>query len=53
MGKFVKPDELVGILEKINFKLDSLDGLKFNVITDEWKLSSDKSINYIGKFIKG
>ena len=25
---------------------------KFNLITDEWKLSSDKSINYIAKFIK-
>ena len=49
--KFIKPDELVNILSKHNLKLDSLDGMKFNLIKDEWKLSSDKSINYIGKFI--
>ena len=24
----------------------------FNILNDEWHLSSDKSINYIGKFIK-
>ena len=50
--KFIKPNKLVDILEKSNFKLDKLDGMKFNLITDEWKLSSDKSINYIAKFIK-
>ena len=50
--KFVKPNDLVDILRKYNLKLDSLDGMKFNLIKDEWKLSSDKSINYIGKFIK-
>ena len=49
--KFIKPDELVNILSKHNLKLDSLDGMKFNLIKDEWNLSSDKSINYIGKFI--
>ncbi len=50
--KFIKPNKLVDILEKSNLKLDKLDGMKFNLITDEWKLSSDKSINYIAKFIK-
>ncbi|MDC3114504.1 bifunctional 2-polyprenyl-6-hydroxyphenol methylase/3-demethylubiquinol 3-O-methyltransferase UbiG [Candidatus Pelagibacter sp.] len=50
--KFVKPEELISLLKKCNFSLDSLDGMKFNIIKDEWKLSSDKSINYIGKFIK-
>ena len=50
--KFVKPSELVNVLKKYNLKLDSLDGMKFNLIKDEWKLSSDKSINYIGRFIK-
>ena len=50
--KFVKPNDLVDILRKYNLKLDSLDGMKFNLVKDEWKLSSDKSINYIGKFIK-
>jgi 2-polyprenyl-6-hydroxyphenyl methylase / 3-demethylubiquinone-9 3-methyltransferase len=50
--KFVKPIDLISLLKKYNFKLDSLDGLKLNLIENEWKLSSDKSINYIGKFIK-
>ena len=50
--KFVKPDDLINLLQKNNLKLDKLDGMKFNLITDKWKLSSDKSINYIAKFIK-
>ena len=50
--KFVKPDDLIDILKKYDLKLDALNGIKFNLIKDEWKLSSDKSINYISKFIK-
>ena len=50
--KFVKPNDLVNLLKKYNLELDSLDGMKFNLIKDEWKLSSDKSINYIARFIK-
>ena len=50
--KFVRPDDLSNILKKYNFELDKLDGMKFNIIKDEWSISSDKSINYIGKFIK-
>ena len=50
--KFVKPEELINILKKYNLKLDKLEGMKFNLIKDEWMLSSDKSINYISKFIK-
>ena len=50
--KFVKPDHLTGILNKYNLKLESLNGMKFNLIKDEWCISSDNSINYIGKFIK-
>ena len=50
--KFIKPDDLENILKKHGLKLESLDGMKFNLIKDEWSLSLDKSINYIGKFIK-
>ncbi len=50
--KFVKPENLVKILKKYDLKLDSLDGMKFNIIKDEWNLSKDKSVNYIGKFIR-
>ena len=50
--KFVEPKRLIEILRKNKFKLDKLDGMKFNIIKDEWKKSSDKSVNYIAKFIK-
>ena len=50
--KFVKPEELVEILEKHNLKLEFLDGMKFNLINDKWSISSDKSVNYIGMFVK-
>ena len=51
-NKFVKPEELISILKKNNFKLEKVDGMKFNILTDKWKISEDKSINYITKFIK-
>ena len=50
--KFVKPEELIRISQKNNLKLKKLDGMKFNLLTDEWKLSSDKSVNYIAQFKK-
>jgi len=50
--KFIKPEYLIDLLEKYKLRLDALDGMKFNLIKDEWSISSDKSINYIGKFIK-
>jgi len=50
--KFVKPEDLIKILENYNLELNELIGMKFNLIKDEWSLSSDKSVNYIGKFIK-
>ena len=33
-------------------KIEKLDGMKFNLLKDEWKMSKDKSVNYIAKFIK-
>ena len=50
--KFLKPEDLTLILKKNNLNLDKVDGMKFNIFTDKWSLSSDKSINYIAKFIK-
>ena len=50
--KFVKPEDLIKILEKYELKLNKLDGMKFNLIKDEWSMSSDTSINYISQFIK-
>ena len=50
--KFVKPEDLKKILIKNNLKLEQLDGMNFNIIKDEWSVSSDTSINYIVKSIK-
>jgi len=50
--KFLKPEELISILKKNDFSVERLDGMKFNILTDKWSISKDKSINYIGKFIK-
>ena len=50
--KFVKPEELKKILMKYNMSLNKLDGMYFSVIKNEWSLSTDLSVNYIGKFTK-
>ena len=50
--KFVKPDELINFLNKFNLKLTDLKGVKFDLLNNDWKFSSDTSVNYIAKFIK-
>jgi len=50
--KFIKPEELISILEKNNFKLDKINGMNFNLIKNKWSVGNDKSVNYIAKFIK-
>ena len=50
--KFVKPEDLKNILIKYNLSLYKLDGMNFNIFKDEWNISKDLSVNYIGKFIK-
>ena len=50
--KFVKPEDLIKVLKNYNLELEELAGMKFSLIKDEWSISADKSVNYIGKFIK-
>ena len=50
--KFVNPSDLEGILKRNNLSLIKLDGMKFNILNDEWSISKDTSVNYISKFIK-
>ena len=50
--KFVKPEQLIDILKKNSVKLNKLDGVKLNLLSNEWQLSPDNSVNYIAKFIK-
>ena len=50
--KFVEPSNLINIATKNNLKIDQIDGIKYNPILDQWKISKDTSVNYISKFIK-
>ena len=50
--KFLKPEDLISILKDNDFRLERLDGMKLNILTDKWSVSNDKSVNYITKFIK-
>jgi len=50
--KFVKPEDLIKISKNNNLIFKKLDGMKFNILDNSWKQSSDTSINYITKFIK-
>tara|TARA_Y100000389_G_scaffold130282_1_gene127679 strand:- start:1482 stop:2204 length:723 start_codon:yes stop_codon:yes gene_type:complete len=50
--KFIKPDDLIDILKKNNLRLNRIDGMEFNFFLDKWNITSDKSVNYIAKFIK-
>ena len=50
--KFLKPEELISLLEKNDLKLDKVNGMNFNLIKNKWSVGDDKSVNYIAKFIK-
>ena len=50
--KFVNPDDLIAISKKNNLTMQKLDGMKYNLIKDQWTLSNDKSVNYISIFNK-
>ena len=50
--KFVEPEKLIKLGKENKLKLESLDGVKFNVVSNQWLLSKDCSVNYIAKFTK-
>ena len=50
--KFVKPSELNDYTKKNLLELIKIDGIKFNPFLNEWKLSNDRSVNYISIFKK-
>ena len=49
---FVRPSVLVEICKKNSLVLDEILGVKYNVVTDEWIISSDNDVNYMAKFNK-
>ena len=50
--KFVKPEDIIKICKKNNLIIKRIDGMKFNLLDDQWSLSTDNSVNYIAKFKK-
>ena len=50
--KFIEPSKLIEYGKNNSLKLEKLDGMVFNPIIDEWKLSADNSVNYIIQFKK-
>ena len=46
-NKFIKPEELEGLLSKEKFSTIDIKGLNFNPILKKWKKSNDLSVNYI------
>ena len=51
-NKFIKPEDLISIGKVNNLILKKLDGMHFNLLTNQWNLTSDNSVNYIVKFKK-
>ena len=51
-NKFIKPKNLEKICESSMLKLKKVNGVKFNPILNKWKISNDKSVNYISVFKK-
>ncbi len=50
--KFVKPEDLIKISEENHLEIKNLDGFKYDILNNKWKISVDKSVNYIAKFKK-
>ena len=51
-SKFVKPEQLVEIGRKNSLKLKDNDGVKFDLLKNEWIVAEDNSVNYITQFKK-
>ena len=50
--KFIKPEDLIKVCKENKLQLEKVDGMKFNLLTNEWSLSLDNSVNYVTKFRK-
>ena len=49
---FVKPIDLIKICKKNSLCLDEILGVKYDVLTGDWKLSKDNDVNYMARFKK-
>ena len=51
-NKFLKPDDLINICKNNSLNLNSLIGVKFDILKNEWIVSEDSSVNYLAQFSK-
>ena len=49
---FIKPDDLINICKRNFLRLEELKGVEYNLISNEWKLSNNSSVNYMARFKK-
>jgi len=49
---FVEPKKLIELNKKNSLELRNIHGVKFDVLQNTWKISNDKSVNYISEFHK-
>ena len=50
--KFIEPYKLIEYGKKNSLKLNKINGIKFDLLNNEWSISEDNSINYIVEFKK-
>ena len=50
--KFVTPKYLSQLSKKNNLKEKKIDGMKFDILNNQWMLTEDLSVNYISMFEK-
>ena len=50
--KFVTPKYLSKLSKKNNLKEKKIDGMKFDILNNQWMLTEDLSVNYISMFEK-
>ena len=51
-SKFLKPGDLIQICKNNSLNLNSLVGVKFDILKNEWTVSEDSSVNYLAQFSK-
>lgn len=51
-SKFIKPSELVKMLEQNNIKVTDISGMSYNISSRSWRLSQDVDVNYFVSGIK-
>ena len=49
---FVRPEDLEVMCKKNSLVLDEIYGVKYNVLSRDWGLSSDNGVNYMARFKK-